>query len=67
MQMMSEDDELLMPVSIEYQENAFTENLEELCRLCGNRSNQLMPIFTGDGLEHDLSGKIKEYLPIDVS
>ena len=66
-QMIAEDDELIVPMSIEYREDITSDDFKELCRLCGNCSNQLMPIFAGDGLDHDLSGKIKEYLPISVS
>ena len=36
----------------------------ELCRLCANTDNQLIPIFRGEGLEHNLSNKIEKHLPI---
>ncbi|XP_024882148.1 gastrula zinc finger protein XlCGF57.1-like isoform X2 [Temnothorax curvispinosus] len=38
-----------------------------LCRICANASNHMIPIFEGDGAEHDLSSKIIKYLPIHVS
>ncbi|XP_077275208.1 uncharacterized protein LOC143904411 isoform X4 [Temnothorax americanus] len=38
-----------------------------LCRICANASNHVIPIFEGDGAEHDLSSKIIKYLPIHVS
>ena len=65
-QMITEDDELIVPMSIEYREDMTADDLKELCRLCGNMSNQLMPIFAGEGLEHNLPDKIKEYLPVNV-
>lgn len=36
----------------------------ELCRLCANTDNQFIPIFQGEGLEHNLSLKIERHLPI---
>ncbi|XP_065205999.1 zinc finger protein 26-like isoform X1 [Planococcus citri] len=36
----------------------------ELCRLCANTDNQFIPIFQGEGLEHNLSLKIETHLPI---
>jgi hypothetical protein len=66
-QMITEDDELIVPMSIEYRDDITADDFSKLCRLCGNCSTQLLPIFVGDGLEHDLSGKIREYLPIIVS
>lgn len=36
----------------------------ELCRLCANTDNQLIPIFRGEGLEHHISVKIEKHLPI---
>lgn len=38
----------------------------EICRLCANKSNLVVPIFDGEGAEHDLSSKIQKYLPIQV-
>ncbi|XP_011697060.1 PREDICTED: zinc finger protein 260-like isoform X1 [Wasmannia auropunctata] len=38
-----------------------------LCRICANASDHMIPIFVGNGAEHDLSGKIIKYLPIHVS
>ena len=39
-------------------------NILELCRLCANTDNQFIPIFKGEGLEHDISVKLKKHLPI---
>ncbi len=36
----------------------------ELCRLCANTDNQFIPIFRGEGLEHNVSSKIEKHLPI---
>jgi len=38
----------------------------QLCRICANASDHMIPIFEGDGAEHDLSSKILKYLPIHV-
>ncbi|XP_048508636.1 zinc finger protein 808-like isoform X6 [Athalia rosae] len=43
------------------------QSWNELCRVCANSSDHLIPIFEGEGLEHDLSSKIHRYLPIQVS
>lgn len=36
----------------------------DLCRLCANTDNQLIPIFRGEGLEHSIPNKIEKHLPI---
>ncbi|XP_068981736.1 zinc finger protein 883-like isoform X2 [Bombus flavifrons] len=38
-----------------------------LCRICANVNDHLIPIFEGEGLQHDLCNKIHKYLPICVS
>lgn len=39
----------------------------EICRICANGSDkEFIPIFSGEGLDHDLSSKIHEYLPLQV-
>ncbi|XP_076666149.1 uncharacterized protein LOC143367827 isoform X3 [Andrena cerasifolii] len=38
-----------------------------LCRVCANTSDHLIPIFDGEGLQHDLCNKLHKYLPIRVS
>ncbi|XP_053984152.1 zinc finger protein 480-like isoform X3 [Hylaeus volcanicus] len=38
-----------------------------LCRVCANINHHLIPIFEGEGLQHDLCSKIHKYLPIHVS
>ncbi|XP_014205809.1 zinc finger protein 558 [Copidosoma floridanum] len=40
---------------------------DELCRICANSSEHFMPIFNGEGLEHDLHSKIQSYLPFKIS
>lgn len=41
------------------------QNVLELCRLCANPDdNQFIPIFQGEGLEHDIPVKLKKHLPI---
>lgn len=37
-----------------------------LCRVCANGSDHLIPVFEGEGLQHDLCSKIHKYLPIHV-
>ncbi|XP_029173283.1 zinc finger protein 614-like isoform X2 [Nylanderia fulva] len=37
------------------------------CRTCANSCDNLIPIFKGEGTEHDLPSKILKYLPIHVS
>ncbi|XP_070166422.1 zinc finger protein ZFP2-like isoform X3 [Polyergus mexicanus] len=37
------------------------------CRTCANTCDNLIPIFEGDGAEHDLPSKILKYLPIHIS
>lgn len=39
----------------------------ELCRICANGCDQFVPIFTGEGLENNLSQKIRAHLPVTVS
>ncbi|XP_076234968.1 uncharacterized protein LOC143179556 [Calliopsis andreniformis] len=38
-----------------------------LCRICANTSDHLIPIFEGEGLQHDLCSKIHKHLPIRIS
>lgn len=38
----------------------------DLCRICANANDHLIPIFEGEGAELDLSSKIFKYLPIQV-
>ncbi|KAM0730183.1 Zinc finger protein 19 [Formica fusca] len=38
-----------------------------LCRTCANTCDNLIPIFEGEGAEHDLPSKILKYLPIHIS
>ncbi|XP_072748289.1 uncharacterized protein [Anoplolepis gracilipes] len=38
-----------------------------LCRTCANTCDNLIPIFEGEGVEHDLPSKILKYLPIHIS
>lgn len=37
-----------------------------LCRICANVNDHLIPIFDEEGLQHDLCNKIHKYLPICV-
>ncbi|KAK6639470.1 hypothetical protein RUM43_007743 [Polyplax serrata] len=39
----------------------------QLCRSCANSSDYLIPIYEGEGLEHQLEYKIQKHLPIQVS
>ncbi|XP_058800089.1 zinc finger protein draculin-like isoform X2 [Phymastichus coffea] len=40
---------------------------DELCRICANTSDKVVPIFFGEGLKHNLCKKIENYLPFSVS
>lgn len=40
---------------------------DEICRICANPSDHLIPIFQGEGREHEIDKKIRKYLPIQVS
>ena len=39
---------------------------DELCRVCANPSDRFIPIFSEEGLEHNLQEKIHTYLPFQV-
>ncbi|XP_066594749.1 zinc finger protein 271-like [Prorops nasuta] len=41
--------------------------LTNVCRICANYSDHLVPIFKGEGIEQELSSKINKYLPISIS
>ncbi|XP_014249964.1 zinc finger protein 567-like [Cimex lectularius] len=42
-------------------------NISSLCRLCGNVNDYLIPLFSGEGVEHELECKINKLLPVKVS
>ncbi|XP_024938891.1 zinc finger protein 235 isoform X5 [Cephus cinctus] len=42
-------------------------NWMDMCRVCANLNDHLIPIFEGEGAEHELCNKIHKYLPIHVS
>lgn len=42
-------------------------NIQELCRICGNINDFLVPIFEDQGKENELGTKINQHLPIQVS
>lgn len=46
--------------------NSAKNDLEQLCRSCANSSDYLIPIYEGEGLEHQLEFKIQKHLPIQV-
>lgn len=43
------------------------EGFEMLCRLCANRSDHLIPIYSEEGMSNDLPNKMNLYLPVKVS
>lgn len=43
------------------------EGFEILCRLCANKSDNLIPIYSEEGVSNDLSTKMNLYLPVKVS
>ncbi|XP_076283373.1 uncharacterized protein LOC143210412 isoform X1 [Lasioglossum baleicum] len=59
-------------MEVSNEESAITESEERvswlnLCRVCANTNDHLIPIFEGEGLQHDLCSKIHKYLPIHIS
>lgn len=38
----------------------------QLCRICANTADYLIPIYEGQGLEHKIEEKIGQHLPIKV-
>ncbi|KAH0544046.1 zinc finger protein 3-like isoform X1 [Cotesia glomerata] len=42
-------------------------NLQDLCRVCANTNNHMVPIFGDESLQHDLINKISRYLPINIT
>ncbi|PNF18793.1 hypothetical protein B7P43_G01649, partial [Cryptotermes secundus] len=47
----------------------WTQKVEngQLCRVCASANEYLIPIFDGEGLEHELGMKIQKHLPIKVT
>ncbi|CAB3249573.1 unnamed protein product [Arctia plantaginis] len=43
------------------------DNFSNVCRTCATITQLVIPIFTGEGLEHHLAEKIHKHLPIKVS
>ncbi|XP_015439792.1 PREDICTED: zinc finger and SCAN domain-containing protein 2-like [Dufourea novaeangliae] len=59
-------------IEVSTQESAVTQNNEQvswsnLCRVCANTNDHVIPIFEEEGLQHDLCSKIHKYLPIHLS
>ncbi|XP_033218319.1 zinc finger protein 2-like [Belonocnema kinseyi] len=44
-----------------------TPSISQMCRICASLNGHMVPIFKGDGLQHDLCKKIDKHLPIKVS
>lgn len=42
-------------------------DISQLCRVCANPNEYLIPIFQGEGIENDLQSKIRKHLPIEVN
>lgn len=53
------------------EESAWADELDvdisQLCRICANPNEYLIPIFHGEGKEHELEEKISKHLPIKVN
>jgi hypothetical protein len=58
-----EDEEYYNPEGGEWSQKVDTG---QLCRVCANANEYLIPIFDGEGLEHELGMKIEKHLPIKV-
>nr|XP_034176770.1 zinc finger protein 485-like isoform X4 [Osmia lignaria] len=59
-------------IEVSNEESTVTQSEERLswsnlCRVCANTNDHIIPIFEGEGLQHDLCNKIHKYLPIQVS
>lgn len=42
------------------------QDMSLLCRVCANQHDYLIPIFEGEGLDHDMPNKMDRHLPIKV-
>uniref|UniRef100_A0A8D8R7Z5 Histone-lysine N-methyltransferase 2D n=1 Tax=Cacopsylla melanoneura TaxID=428564 RepID=A0A8D8R7Z5_9HEMI len=42
------------------------QDMSLLCRVCANQHDYLIPIFEGEGLDHDMPTKMEKHLPIKV-
>ncbi|KAI5746558.1 hypothetical protein M8J77_004864 [Diaphorina citri] len=42
------------------------QDMSLLCRVCANQHDYLIPIFEGEGLDHDMPTKMDKHLPIKV-
>ncbi|XP_029055768.2 zinc finger protein 70-like isoform X1 [Osmia bicornis bicornis] len=65
-------DEQQNVIEVSNEESTVTQSEERLswsnlCRVCANTNDHIIPIFEGEGLQHDLCNKIHKYLPIQVS
>lgn len=64
-------DEQQNVIEVSNEESTITQSEERLswsnlCRVCANTNDHIIPIFEGEGLQHDLCNKIHKYLPIQV-
>lgn len=64
--LISQDQTVQYPVEETVSLTEVTLTWMNLCRICANASERMIPIFEGDGAKHDLSSKILKYLPIHV-
>jgi len=59
----TESEEYYNPEGSEWRQKVDTG---QLCRVCASANEYLIPIFDGEGLEHELGMKIQKHLPIKV-
>lgn len=59
--------EIINPDPIIHLTENGVEGFEVLCRLCANRSDHLIPIYSEEGVSNDLADKMNMYLPIKVT
>lgn len=59
--------EIMNPDPIIHLTENGVEGFEVLCRLCANRSDHLIPIYSEEGVSNDLADKMNMYLPIKVT
>lgn len=66
---MTSEEPHLLNLSTDLSETEFTEmiSINIICRLCANQNEKLIGIYSEDGINNDLSGKMNLYLPIKVS
>lgn len=66
---MSTEETHLIHIPTGLTESEFPEmiSISIICRLCANQSDKLIGIYSEDGVNNDLAGKMNLYLPVKVT